>query len=185
MSSPFAPPSPVAASAGQARETRPRRPSFTESYMNSRAPLGALAATGEAIGSAPSLADLRRHSVERRRSSGAGWRASPVSALGTPGSPPIAERKSEDVRGVDSLMVAAERTEAPGAGSGGKQNGVANGGSEDDDEKPGCWAVTVSGLKAFWKFFTTWTGFLVTIYMLNGDSRSNPFSSRKLTIHKQ
>jgi len=167
MSSPFAPPSPVAASAGQARETRPRRPSFTESYMNSRAPLGALAATGEAIGSAPSLADLRRHSVERRRSLGAGRRASSASVLGTPGSPPIAERKSEDVCGVDSLMVAAERAGAP---DGGKQNGVADGGSEYDDEKPSCWAVTVSGLKAFWRFFTTWTGFLVTIYMLNGAS---------------
>jgi hypothetical protein len=144
--------------------------------MSSRAPLGALAATGEAIGSAPSLADLRRHSVERRRSLGAGRRASTASALGMPGSPLIAERKSEDVRGVDTLMVAAERPGTPDA---------ANGGSEDDDEKPGCWAVTVSGLKAFWKFFTTWTGFLVTIYMLNGASPSNPFSSsRKLMIHK-
>ncbi|KAI5853432.1 hypothetical protein BZA05DRAFT_429929 [Tricharina praecox] len=171
---PFASPSsPAAAFAGQARGARPRRPSFTESYMNSRAPLGALAATGDAIGSAPSLADLRRHSVERRRSSGAARRASSVSALGTSASPPIAERRSEDTRGVGGLVVVAA-VEGGGVQLGEgveKRNGVGNGevesGDDDDDEKPGWWAVTVSGLKAFWKFFKTWTGFFVTIYMLN------------------
>jgi len=74
-------------------------------------------------------------------------------------------------RGVESLVVAAERENGAQKGEDvGARNGEME--DDDDDEKPSCWEVTVSGLKAFWKFFRTWTGFFVTIYMLNGTSLS-------------
>jgi hypothetical protein len=198
MSSPatFAAPTPVAVAAANSRvddtaatspspsSTEPRKrsrgTSITESILNARPPLGALAATGEAFGSAPSLADLRRNSVgtvERRRSL-VGRRKSSLSPAGSSPmvnmSTPILESHREEARPPaavgSSLVDATAESEKRSRQVGGGDGAADELGTYDDagEEKPGAWATTKEGLKAFWKWFTTPLGFFITIYMLNG-----------------
>lgn len=89
-----------------------RRTSVTESILNSRVPLGAIAATGGAIGSSPSLAELRRDSLPRSFANGI-----PEEGLSAD--------STRDVK------------------------------HEESEEHPGWWAVTKTGLRAFWGYFTT------------------------------
>ncbi|KAI5793569.1 hypothetical protein FPQ18DRAFT_377957 [Pyronema domesticum] len=173
--SPISPVSPVSPSATARPPRRSGTSSLTDSFTSSRPPLGALAATGEAFGSAPSWSDLRRASSRsstgsaskgRRRSSGV-MASTPVA---------IQERRSEDVGRATDRSEGTEgrawtKQEDPGTKlmeEAGEQQ--APGSSEDDDEeegKHGPWQATINGLKAFWRFFTKPLGFFVTIYMLN------------------
>lgn len=64
---------------------------------------------------------------------------------------PIHEEGHEEVRqprAVDSLVAAGEKVEGE---TGSRTVSV----HEDEEVKPGWWAVTVQGLLTFWKFFIT------------------------------
>jgi hypothetical protein len=176
-------PSEAASPASPASTTRRRSrgSSFTESVLNSRPPLGALAATGEAFGRAPSWADLRRNSVSSSGRIGMGRRGSSISTGG--GLSPtgvnrniqiqegIQEGTIEDIREAmrqpaiaNSLVDAAEESEKLSS----RDSGNPRDGTESmDEENPGAWATTKSGLLEFWKWFTKPVGFFVTIYLLN------------------
>ncbi|KAI5804448.1 hypothetical protein EDC01DRAFT_627302 [Geopyxis carbonaria] len=189
----FPRPTPLAeAAAPPSPSTSPaRRMSLTESFLNARPPLGALAATGEVFGRGPNLVDLRRDSAgsvpttrTRRGSSLSG-----ASAVGSPGSrglcvdsPVIMERRSEDNRryehdpmdGANGMMDTNGVSNGVSNGTNGTEkalNGRASGEETVSDRghetQPHWWAVTKTGLAAFWKWFTTPFGFVLTIYMLN------------------
>jgi len=133
-----APSTPTAVPSAARPRSRSRTSSITESFLNSRPPLGSLAATGGAVGSAPSWGDLRRNSTSSNaRRASVGRRGSEVSGAGTGASSlgrwsslssytggkadpssvgdrrissiPIAERRSEDVtRPAQTLSTAAD-----------------------------------------------------------------------------
>ena len=160
---------PPAASPAPASPTRRRRPSLTDSIINARPPLGALAATGEAFGSAPSLAELRRNSA----SSGS------VPKRGARRSPSVGALSGPVVRHLSIPEMAAADNGGGGGGDvrgGGQPNcldavGQHNGGdaeSGDDEKKLGAGTIVIGWLRAFWGYFTTPLGFCVIIYMLNG-----------------
>lgn len=132
---------------------RSRTSSFSDSLINARPHLGALAATGHIFGSAPSIKDLRRNSANGSIGmAGMGRRGSSLSAFTVAEkSPPILEDEHE---------AAPLSAQVAGAEDGDED--------EKEKEKPGAWAVTVEGLRAFWGFFTKPFGFFITIYMLNG-----------------
>ncbi|KAF8535093.1 hypothetical protein BDD12DRAFT_918737 [Trichophaea hybrida] len=136
-----------------------------------------MAATGEAFGRASSWADLRRNSAGSGRRISVGRRGSSISTgggmspIGVSRNMPIQERVSEDIREalrhpavVNSLVDAAEESEKLGSRDS-SDAGVE--GESEDEEKPGAWAATMSGLLGFWMWFKKPVGFFVTIYMLN------------------
>ena len=127
-----------------------RTSSITSSIINARPYPGVLAATGHAIGSSPSLQELRRNSAASTSPGPAGRRRSSWSAL------------------TDSGLMAAP-THEHGAGDSSTAAPAPDGAADTaDDAKPGAWAATAAGLAAFWRWFLTPLGFAITIYMLNG-----------------
>ncbi|KAA8896042.1 hypothetical protein FN846DRAFT_784189 [Sphaerosporella brunnea] len=154
---PVSPVSPVSPATTTTPRKRSRGASITESLMNARPPLGALAATGEAFGSVPSLAELRRNSMSRRGSS-----LSAGGALGPAlfGSPPISEAATA-ASGRDAADNETRMEQVAGGGSG------TGNGEQEAEGKNSAWDTTKEGLRRFWKWFITPLGFFVTVYMLN------------------
>lgn len=110
---------------------RSRTASFTQSILDANPHYGFCAATGDALSSAPSLKDLRRNSLSSLNS-GSRPRGAPhrrSSAATTPATehPPIHEEPAPPTHTTDA----------------------------DPDAQPHWWAVTKSGLHAFWTWFIT------------------------------
>jgi hypothetical protein len=86
-------------------------------------------------------------------------------------STPILESHREEARppaAVGSSLVDATAESEKRPRQVGGEDGAAGSYADAGEEKPGAWATTKEGLKAFWKWFTTPLGFFITIYMLNG-----------------
>lgn len=153
----FAPPTSPTVSAAHNRATPPpvrrnRTNSITQSFLDTNPHYGICAATGDALASAPSLKTLRRNSlgsVNSGGSRGAQRRGSSISAASPGGGGPIREEGAQDRQPVESLVTAAEKTSGEREGEGSVHE------EEEHEGQPHWWAVTKSGLHAFWKWFIT------------------------------
>lgn len=127
---------------------RTRTSSFTQSILDANPHYGICAATGDALSSAPSLKDLRRNSLNSvnsgSRSRGAPQRRSSATPATSPGidngtgaHPPIHEEQETAVADTPASTPATKH------------------GDDSEEEQPHWWAVTKSGLYAFWKWSRT------------------------------
>lgn len=176
------PPTPTAAPI-PARRTRSS--SFTQSLLDANPHYGFCAATGDALASAPSLKDLRRNSLSSINSGGRSRGASQRRVSSTPVSSPGIENGAAGAQfPIHEERDAAADGPPPIADPADEKK------QEQQEAQPHWWAVTQSGLHAFWNWFITPMvcppppyfslsifylspranpdqGFLLTIYMLN------------------
>ncbi|PWW73003.1 hypothetical protein C7212DRAFT_354276 [Tuber magnatum] len=166
-------PTPVAAAGSPMPEEPPirrtRTASITQSILDANPHYGVLAAAGGAVARAPSLKDLRRSSIGSSNSRGRRSSISGVTSPRTETGLRVAAIDEEEARGKSRKILPVA---SMAGGIEAKQDDFPSAeilvqDRSEQDAKHGWWQTTLNGLKVFWSFFTTPTGFFVTIYMLN------------------